>query len=104
MNQKNFVLAIVLSLGFMVFWSVVVMPRLAPPPVVTSNTMESTLPGAAPAVSGGTAAMTPMPAKVQMVTLRNADNEIEIDPRGGGIHSWKLSSKNQILDLVLNPD
>ena len=104
MEQKNFILAVALSVGFILFWTVVVMPHFTPPPVpVTAVNGDPTAPPVA-----GTLTAAPshflQSGQSQTVTLSNADNEIVLDSRGGGVQSWKLSSKIQTFDLVRVPD
>jgi len=98
MEQKNFVLALVLSLGFILLWSVFVVPRFSPPappastaPLNSPATVDNTMPDSRQSITQG---------KVETVTVRNADNTIVLDPRGGGVQSWMLNAKSQTFDLV----
>ena len=41
MEQKNFLLAIILSIGFLFVWSVFVVPRFTPPPTAAADAQTS---------------------------------------------------------------
>ena len=109
MEQRNFILAVVLSIGFLFLWSVVVMPRFAPRPPA---------PGTVPAAASATPEIAPVAAEAirpahrqdtkgtvgPNQVLRDAENEIVLSPRGGAVRHWRMTLKNQDADLVLNPE
>jgi len=110
MEQKNFLLAMGLIIGFLLLWSTFVVPRFAPAP--------APLPVAQNVGSGaegpGTMAATPAelksahtemgePVVLPDAILHDENNEIVFSPKGGAIRNWRLNSKGQEVDLVLNP-
>jgi YidC/Oxa1 family membrane protein insertase len=105
MENKNLFIAIALSVGFIFFWSVVVVPKYAPPPPKPNPEMvkpSTNLP------AGGTIAAAhsnPLPADVAAdVILRDDRNEIVFTPDGGGVRHWRLKLKGQEVDLVATPE
>lgn len=107
-NQKNMILAIVLSLSFLVIWSMFVVPRLAPKPSPAAPVMEpAASPGDTPNATPTSPAKTGLPAKavsLENSVLRDTGNEVTLNPLGGGIQNWRMKSKGQDVELVLFPD
>ena len=111
MENKNFLLAMGLIVSFLLLWTAFVVPRFTPPPPTNTSAAD---------VGGGgmtpqTMADTPSELKSahaergQEVVLANSilhdeNNEIVFSPRGGAVRNWRLNSKGQEVDLVLNPD
>jgi YidC/Oxa1 family membrane protein insertase len=107
MEQKNFLLAIGLSIAFLFIWSVFVVPRFTPPPLPTPPAQVS----AHADVSGKTAELTAAhPEDHAGVTmdsesiLRDERNEIVLTARGGAVRHWRLNLKGHELDLVNSDD
>jgi YidC/Oxa1 family membrane protein insertase len=102
MEQKNFILAVVLSLGFILLWSVFVVPKFAPPQAPVSATSPVSAGGSAdPAMMSATGESSATPtAPSATVVLQNADNTVTLDPRGGSVQKWILDTKLQTLDVV----
>jgi len=103
MEQKNFLLAIILSIGFLFIWSVFVVPRFTPPPLPTPPAQTS----ATADVSGKASEMTAahpednagMAAATESI-LRDERNEIVLTSRGGAVRNWRLHLKGHEVDLV----
>lgn len=113
MDNKNFILAILLSLGFLFLWTTQIMPRLSPRPVASQATAPgettSPLPSAvvspAPQAEISSAhAQKGQPAVDAEQVLRDASNEIVFTSRGGAIKHWRIKSKEGEVDLVLSPE
>jgi YidC/Oxa1 family membrane protein insertase len=111
MEQKNFLLAMGLIIGFLLLWSTFVVPRFAPPPA-PAPTAQNVGTGVE---SPGTMAATPTELKsahaemgeavvLPDAILHDANDEIVFSPKGGAIRNWRLNSKGQEVDLVLNPE
>src|SRR3954469_24904916 len=99
MENKNVLLAIVLSVGFLFFWSFVVMPRFTPKPVPGAAPVVAQT-GSAGAMSGGPAEITAAhpedsPAAAKDQIFRDPQNEIVLSSRGGSIAHWRLMMKGQ---------
>jgi len=107
MEQKNFILAFLLSAIFLVVWSIFVVPRFSPPaPLPTPPAQTST---AVTDVSSQPAELEPAHAQQSNVPapesiLRDEQNEVVVSPEGGAIRDWRLKTKGHEIDLVLNPD
>jgi len=105
MEQRNLLLAIILSFGFILIWTKYVVPHFAPPPTATapvSTKGEVTPSNTAPqptAITGQSSG-----GSVKPVAIHVADNDLLLDPRGGGVQSWTMNVKNQTVDLVETPD
>jgi len=110
MEHKNFLLAMVLIVSFLLLWTVFVVPRFAPPPAPPTAAAERIS-----ADNPGVMAATPSELKsahaemgeavVQPDTiLHDENNEIVFSAKGGAVRNWRLNSKGQEVDLVLNPD
>jgi len=107
MEQKNLILAIVLSMGFLFIWSAVVTPRLSPRPAPATITEPAALPptvvSAAPAVqikSAHTRKGQEVASTEQV--LRDGQNEVVVSARGGAIRHWRMRPKGEEIDLVLD--
>jgi len=108
MGQKNFILAVVISVGFIFIWTTYVVPHFTPPSVVpvTSSVSEVSVTGSPVVSDVSLKKFTPptVQASLNPVILKDAFNEVVIDPVGGAIRRWTLSDQNQKFDLVLNPE
>src|SRR5690242_13193959 len=108
MENKNFIVAILLSVAFLFIWSIFVVPRYAPKapikPPVSVPSSEQTAPSNAP--TPATPAIEPAHRDVSAADtiFRDTQNEVMMTPLGAGIRHWRLVSKNQEVDLVLTPD
>src|SRR5688572_11744302 len=96
MENKNLVVAILLSAGFLFFWSSFVVPRYMPPPAPPAPAAPAAAPGkpqAAPVIVPAHP-VSPLPASVlAAITLRDLQNEIRFSSQGGGVEHWRLYSK-----------
>ncbi|MFA5975703.1 MAG: membrane protein insertase YidC [Elusimicrobiota bacterium] len=104
MEQKNLLLAVVLSGIFLLFWSVFVQPRFTQPPLQTP-----------PAQTSATAEIAQKPADLVApsnnkarqsddVFFRDQQNEVVLSPMGGRIKGWRLNLKGHEVDLVNMPE
>ncbi len=107
MENKNFLLAIALSISFLFIWSVFVVPRFSPPPLQAPPAQASPK-GEATAVPSALTAAHPedarSPAQSADTILRNERNEIVLAPLGGAVRNWRLNLKGQEIDLVNSGD
>jgi YidC/Oxa1 family membrane protein insertase len=109
MESKNFLLAMALIVSFLLLWTVFIVPRFTPPPapqtsaaVPTSQTPESM--ATTPAELKSEHAEMGEAVVPADTILHDANNEIVFSAKGGAVRNWRLSSKGQEVDLVLNPD
>ena len=97
-----------LIVSFLLLWTVFVVPRLAPPPGPV--TASAGVPAAAgtlqeqPAELKSAHAWTGEPLVSAETILRDENNEIVLTPKGGAVKNWRLKSKGQEIDLVLDPE
>jgi YidC/Oxa1 family membrane protein insertase len=118
MEQKNFLLAMALIIGFLLLWSTFVVPRFAPPPAPLPAG-QAGVPAAqnvgTAVESPGTMAVTPAEMKSALAEvgetvvppdtiLHDENNEIVFSPKGGAVRDWRINSKGEEVDLVLNPE
>lgn len=105
MDNKNFILAIVLSVSFLFLWSVFIAPRFSPPPPPPTlpGATSSPSPRPVPLTAESQAPSTSEPAAADSI-LRNAQNEIVIASRGGGVRHWRIKLNGKEVDLVNLPD
>jgi len=112
LEQKNFLLAMGLIIGFLLLWSTFVVPRFAPPPApapaaqileTKAENPTSTI-AATPSELKSAHAEMGEPVVLPETILHDENNEIVFSPKGGAIRNWRLNSKGQEVDLVLNPD
>ena len=111
MEQKNFLLAMALIIGFLLLWSTFVVPRFPPPAPVPGRSEYGDGPE-----SPGTMAATSSTLKSALAErgeavvprdtiLHDGNNEIVFSPKGGAIRDWRINSKGSNVDLRLrNPD
>src|SRR5579864_6838453 len=106
MEQKNFILAIALSVAFLFIWSWVVVPKFTPKPLPTPP--DQTSPNATvanqPAELAPNSAASQATASGADLVLSDDRNEITLTPLGGAIKSWRVKVKGQVIDLVNRPD
>ncbi|OGR90435.1 MAG: hypothetical protein A2992_01825 [Elusimicrobia bacterium RIFCSPLOWO2_01_FULL_59_12] len=103
MENKNLLLAIILSVGFLFFWSTFVIPKYAPPAKLGTPAAPAPL----AAGQAGKSMLYPAHA-VPLVNqpesiLRDELNEIVLSPKGGGVHHWRLKLKGREVDLAYAP-
>src|ERR1035437_2536041 len=110
MEQKNFLLAMGLIIGFLLLWSVFIVPRFTPPPVPptaavpeSGRQMAGTMAATASELKSAHAEMGES-VELADTILHDENNEIVFSPKGGSIKTWRLNSKGQEVDLVLNPE
>ena len=109
MESKNFLLAMGLIVSFLLLWTVFVVPRFSPPPAPPAAVEGTT--------SNGSSTMSATPTELKSehaemgqavvpadTILHDENNEIVFSPKGGAVRNWRLSSKGQEVDLVMNPD
>ncbi len=104
MESKNFILAIVLSLSFLVLWNAFVVPKFAPPPRPATGAV---LPTEATPPSSDSASAVPTKGSAEIqndIPFQNVQNELLLASRGGGLKHWLISFKNEKVDLVNTPD
>jgi YidC/Oxa1 family membrane protein insertase len=109
MDKKNYVLAIILSIGFLFAWFTFVVPRFSPKtplPSVPQSTENATIAKTASVPATMTAAN---PERTRSAAsedsyLRDPENNITLAPPGGSVRGWKLTLKGQEIDLVEHPD
>src|SRR5690349_11272649 len=107
MENKNLLLAVLLSVGFLFFWSMFVIPKLSPRrPLETPAAMAHT-----PAVAEGSPQATigashdaPIPTALADTIFRDSNNEIVFSSQGGSVRHWRLKLKGHEVDLVAHPD
>jgi hypothetical protein len=109
MQNKNMLMAIALSVGFLFFWSNYMMPKYMPKPQpAPAAAPGAAAPGTTPTSSGATIVpahgAAAIPTSLADTILRDANNEIVFAPRGGGVRHWRLKDKGQEADLVMHPD
>jgi YidC/Oxa1 family membrane protein insertase len=106
MENKNLLIAILLSVGFLFFWSVFVMPKYAPhSPQTNPDTLKpaAQLPAGPKTLAAGHANPLPTETATELI-WRDDRHEIVFSPNGGGIRHWQLKLKGQEIDLVEDPD
>src|SRR5712671_4672244 len=103
MEQKNFLLAMALIVGFLVMWSVFVIPRFTPPPAPPNPAEQKSM------SQGGTNIPAELksahqemgePIVLTDTILRDENNEIVFTSKGGAVKNWRLKAKGQEIDLV----
>lgn len=108
MENKNLLLAIAASMGFLFLWQFFVMPRFTKPPVVTTESIPT--PTKETDVSSKSATLVAPQTAVKdtsdgpKIYLRDPQNEVVFSAAGGGIRHWLLKLKGQEFDLVHFPD
>ncbi len=104
-NNKNFITAVLISVVFLVLWSIFAIPRLTPkaPLVVPAATPVLTQSPSSTSASGSVASMN-APFQTKDTTLRVGDSEVVLSSLGGGVKHWRLHIKGQDIDLVNHPD
>jgi YidC/Oxa1 family membrane protein insertase len=110
MQQKNSLIAISISIAFLLLWYTLVVPRFTPPPKPESHDVsaaklsstETSLnePGASTNVPAPAEEAEKTPAAVPDQHLRNPLNDIAVTSAGGAVRHWTLSLKGQDIDLV----
>jgi YidC/Oxa1 family membrane protein insertase len=109
MESKNFLLAMVLIVSFLLLWTVFVVPRFAPPPA-PATTAEGTAPQGSESMAATPSELKDAHAEMGEAVvpadsiLHDENNEIVFSAKGGAVRNWRLNSKGQDVDLVLNPD
>src|ERR1041385_8980665 len=101
MDNKNFFLAIFLSVGFLVFWTYVVAPKFTPQPVANARETTTTpvaAPNAAPAENTGS--VVPSGAIGAEQAYQDAHQKIILSGNGGGIKEWTLKLLRREVNLV----
>ena len=109
MEQKNFLLAMGLIVGFLLLWSVFVIPRFTPPvqPPAASALAGQDVPGssaASPSDLKSAQGSKGGPVVLADTVLHDATNDIVFSPKGGAVKSWKIKTKGMDVDLVLDPE
>src|SRR4051812_44542225 len=107
MENKNVVVAILLSVAILFGWSYFVIPRLTDRrPLETPAAV-----GQASAVAGGSTESTigashnvTVPTSQADTIFRDSNNEIVFSSKGGSIRHWRLKLKGQEIDLVAAPE
>jgi YidC/Oxa1 family membrane protein insertase len=111
MQQKNFLIAISISIAFLLLWYTVVVPRFTPPPPkpeapevsaakLSSSSTSLSASGPATPVSNAAAPTTATPDQ----HVRNDMNDIAVTSAGGSIRHWTLPLKGQDIDLIESLD
>lgn len=118
MEQKNLILAIVLSLGVVVGWSVLVEKRIIPgaPPTTTASSAQKSSPastseaatGQQPSEPAQATAPQPVETKAQKnvrktAELETAEAQISIATQGAGIVSYRYRGPLGWVQLVVDP-
>src|SRR5947209_7979679 len=104
MEHKNFLLAMGLIVGFLLMWSVFVVPRFTPPPAPsqppasTQNVSPEKMAETPAEMRSAHEAMGLAVASPDMI-LRDENNEVVLSPKGGAVRNWRLQSKGQEVDL-----
>ncbi len=106
MEQKNFLLAMALIVGFLFLWSVVVVPRFTPrpTPAPTTAAQEAVIETQPKMEISSAHKRQGEPVVLKDAILRDAGNEIVITPKGGAIKTWRLKLGGKEMDMVLSPD
>ena len=107
MEQKNFFLAMGLIVGFLIVWTVFVIPRFTPPPPTPSASQSTEAAVETASSSGNLPSKQDKKDKPVVLTdsvLRDEDNEITLSPKGGAVKSWHLKSKLGEIELVCDSD
>jgi YidC/Oxa1 family membrane protein insertase len=106
MDNKNMILAILLSMGFLLIWSIFVTPRFAPPrPPEQAMTEQAPASAAAPTLPQKEAEFQNIPPELSRdVTVTDHDTEITATAKGAAVRHWIIKTKGKEIDLVLNPD
>jgi YidC/Oxa1 family membrane protein insertase len=107
MEQKNFLLAVVLSITFLLVWFGLVVPHFAPPPPIQTVSTTNTAKANPSEVPASLEAAHPESAATAVNAdsyLRDSQNEIILSSMGGAIRQWRLKLKGQEIDLVESPD
>lgn len=106
MQNKNFFVAMALIAGFLILWSVFVIPRFTPKPTAVPAATSTSAPEAftpAPELSSAHAKMG-QPIVTKDTILRDENNEIVLTSKGGAIKNWRVKLGNEEVDLVLHPE
>ncbi len=106
MENKNFLAAMGLIVGFLLVWSFVVVPRFTPKPVPGAAPVQVLDTPGLPEKQEITSAHMRMgqPIVDKDMVLRDESNEIVLTPKGGAVKNWRLKPKNYEVDMVLNPE
>ncbi len=107
MENKNLLIAILLSVGFLFFWSVFVIPKYSPHPPLETPAAIGKTPAVAPGLGKPLLAPSlnePIPTAQAETVFRDSQNEIVFSPQGGGVRHWRLKLKGHEIELVTNPD
>jgi len=104
MENKNFLLAVLLSVSFLIIWSIFVVPRFTPKPALVVPPAVTSL--SAPLSSSASGMVSSMQAPVQTVDveLHVGDSDLLLTSLGGGVKHWWLHLKGQDIDLVNHPE
>ena len=103
MENKNLILAVILSFGFLMLWNYIVVPKITPKTVV-ETTSQGSLSNPTTMTNGTDVLPSEKTKSAPDLVFQNKNLYIQIAARGAGIRSWTLQHDGLPYNLVHFPD